>query len=253
MKKTLILEKRIGQTPLEAIQEWKSMHPEYATIPASYAGRLDPMASGKLLVLLGDECKRQTDYIGLDKEYETEVLLGVGSDTGDILGLVESGNEHSSSDEEIEAALASEVGTHTLPYPIYSSKTVRGKPLFLYALEGTLDAIEIPTHQETIHSIELLDQDRLSEVELATRIESLLALAPISDEPSKELGADFRIHAVRESWAEALTHHRTYEVLHLRVFCGSGTYMRSLAGRIGEHLGSKALALSIHRTKIGNF
>jgi tRNA U55 pseudouridine synthase TruB len=40
-----------------------------------------PMASGKLLVLLGEECKHQENYHSLDKEYEFSVLLGIGSDT----------------------------------------------------------------------------------------------------------------------------------------------------------------------------
>ena len=46
------------------------------------------MASGKLLILIGDECKNQKKYFGLDKEYEFEVLFGVESDTGDVLGLI---------------------------------------------------------------------------------------------------------------------------------------------------------------------
>ncbi|MDB5195367.1 MAG: truB [Parcubacteria group bacterium] len=251
MKKTVLLDKKIGQTPLEAIELWKAHHPNYANVAASYAGRLDPMASGKLLVLLGEECKRQQEYIGLDKTYEIEVLLDVGSDTGDILGIVtRSPQETMLTRSDIKRILGEEVGTHTRPYPIYSSKTVAGKPLFLYALEGTLDTIEIPMHEETIHSIRYRGSSPYSTRKLKQRIASLLALAPTSDQPSKALGADFRIEAVKKSWQEVFEHDRPYRILKLKVACGSGTYMRALAGRIGETLGSKALALSIRRTKI---
>jgi tRNA pseudouridine(55) synthase len=251
MRKRVLLNKEIGQTPLETISVWKERHPQYRDMPASYAGRLDPMASGKLLVLLGDECKRQKDYLGLDKEYRIEVLLDVGSDTGDVLGLVSASDAATCPTErEIKDALAHELGTRTLPYPVFSSKTVGGKPLFLYALEGTLDTIDIPTHEETIHSIRYRGSRTVSASELKSRIDTLLALAPMSDEPSKELGADFRIEAVRESWKQALMDERTFQVLTFTVSCGSGTYMRSLAGRIGASLGTRALALSIHRTKI---
>jgi tRNA pseudouridine55 synthase len=246
-----LIEKKIGETPLEALTAWRSANPEHADTPACYAGRLDPMASGKLLILLGEECKRAKEYTDLDKEYEIEVLLDIGSDTGDVLGVTDNSDRTTNPSPEIlTAVLNTQIGTHTLPYPIYSSKTVSGKPLFLYALEGTLDTIQIPTHEETIHDIELLGRSETTVSELQSRIEQLLSLAPTSDEPSKVLGADFRIAEVRRSWKEAFTSNRTYQVIRLRVSCGSGTYMRSLASRIGEVLGTKAVALSIHRTQI---
>lgn len=252
MRKKVLLNKKVGQTPLEALTAWKEEHPRYLGVPASYAGRLDPMASGKLLILLGDECKRQKDYIDLDKVYEIEVLLDIGSDTGDVLGIVSSADGETNPDrKQLGSIVEAQIGTRTIPYPIYSSKTVAGKPLFLYALEGTLGTIEIPTHEETIHFIRYRSSYALSARKLEERITSLLALAPTSDEPSKVLGADFRIALVRESWNAVLNNERSYRVLKLRVSCGSGTYMRSLAGRIGETLGTKALALSIRRTRIG--
>jgi len=254
MRKHVMLEKKIGETPLETLQAWKRGHPSYANVPVAYAGRLDPMASGKLLILLGEECKKMSSYTGLDKEYEVEVLLGVGSDTGDILGITTRTDTPALvTRTEITKALATMVGTHTLPYPAFSSKTVAGKPLFLYALEGTLPTIEVPTHEETIYSITLATYETAPARELQDRVSDLLARAPVSTELSKALGADFRIKDVKESWAKvfASSHQETYQVLRLRVRCGSGTYMRTLAGRIGKALGTRALALSIHRTSLG--
>lgn len=245
----IVLEKERGQTPLEAIQIWKAAYPEFASLPASYAGRLDPMAEGKLLVLLGEECKRQSAYTKLDKEYVIEVLLGVGSDTGDVLGIVEAAAEPDRS--RIQTALAQERGTHRIPYPAFSSKTVNGKPLFLYTLEGIQDSITIPEHDETIYRIELLKTRTYSTPELNTLITTALAVVPRSDAPSKALGADFRIDAVRASWDPVLQGTRTYTVLTLRVACASGTYMRSVAQRLGTALGTQGLALSIRRTRIG--
>ena len=133
MRKRVLLDKRVGETPLQAIERWKEAHPRYAATGASYAGRLDPMASGKLLVLLGDECKRQQEYTKLDKVYDVEVLLDIGSDTGDVLGIVSSNDARTfPTGREVRAAFTEELGTHERPYPIYSSKTVDGKPLFLH-------------------------------------------------------------------------------------------------------------------------
>lgn len=253
MKCLVVLEKKIGETPLMALSAWKDRHPKYKEMSASYAGRLDPMASGKLLVLLGDECKKQDRYTGLDKEYEVEVLLDVGSDTGDVLGVVSPSNVDTRTSESlVRQVLQREVGVHERAYPVYSSKTVNGKPLFLHALEGTLNSIQIPTHKERIYSAKLVGMEKISQEQLKMRIEDLLSRAPTSDEPSKVLGADFRIKDVRSSWDQMFGNSaRSYVVLKIRVVCASGTYMRSLAGRVGEALGTRALALSIHRTKIG--
>jgi tRNA pseudouridine55 synthase len=256
MKRFVVLDKKIGETPLAAIGAWKKENQEYAHLPASYAGRLDPMASGKLLVLLGEECKRQREYTNLDKEYEIEVLLDIGSDTGDVLGMPEyAGRETLVDESTLAAALASERGAHLRAYPAFSSKTVSGKPLFLHALEGALPYMVVPEHIEHIYSIQHQGSYTISDSDLEARVSALLDLVPRTDEPSKRLGEDFRVDAVRARWQELFitTRKRNFTVLRLRVTCASGTYMRSLAGRLGAALGTSALALSIRRTKIGKY
>lgn len=253
LSKKRIVEKYLGETPLQTIERFKVTHPRYRDIPATYAGRLDPMATGKLIILFGEECKKKDQYIGLDKQYDVEVLLGIGSDTGDVLGITTSGTPITLPPRAILVSkLQREVGTHEQPYPIYSSKTVNGKPLFMYALEETLDTIEIPTHPETIYDIRLLAVEHINTPLLQTHIQNTLSLTPVSLEQSKELGADFRIADVTKAWDTVFSFDRAYAVLKIRVTCGSGAYMRSLAERIGSAFGTKALALSIHRRHIGN-
>lgn len=256
MRTHVVLDKAVGQTPLQAIERWKIENPSYKDSVACYAGRLDPMASGKLLVLLGDECKRQDRYHGLDKEYEIEVLLDIKTDTGDLLGMpVYTGIESKPDIQKVRTVLAAERGSKQVPYPAYSSKTVNGKPLFMYALEGTLDSIEIPVHPETIYRSSILKRQEMPATELHARIQSSLHDIPRSQDASKALGADFRQDAIRDAWQELFSAlpERSFIVLSLRVTCGTGTYMRSLAERLGEALGTTALALSIRRTRIGTY
>jgi tRNA U55 pseudouridine synthase TruB len=256
VKRYITLEKNIGETPLALIEAWRKRNPAYKSVSASYAGRLDPMASGKLIVLLGEECRRQEAYTKLDKEYEIEVLLDVGSDTGDILGLCEYAEKETNvSDSVFRSILRKEEGSVVRKYPAFSSKTLRGKPLFLHKLEGTLVDDEIPEHIERLYRAQYLSHAEISSVELVGRIKNLLALVPRTTEPSKALGKDFRIEEVRASWERVFAQAgaRTFQVARVRVVCASGAYMRSLAPRIGEALDTKALALSIHRTKIGKY
>lgn len=252
----VVLEKNLGQTPLQVIEEWKRTHPELAHLPATYAGRLDPMATGKLLVLLGEECKRQDAYRGLDKEYEIEILLDFSTDTGDALGMPTYANLITlPSAKNITRAIRTEVGTKEVPYPVYSSKTVHGKPLFMYALEGTLDSISIPTHEENVFAIRHTETRTIKIDTLTKRVADILSKAPRSTEPSKLLGADFRQDEIASQWRSSLStiEDRTFVVLRLTVTCASGTYMRSLAERIGRNLSTSAVALSIHRTRVGKY
>ena len=59
--KTVLLYKELGQTPLECILEYKKNTGEER--PMTYAGRLDPMAQGLLLCLVGEECKNKDQYL----------------------------------------------------------------------------------------------------------------------------------------------------------------------------------------------
>lgn len=250
----ILLDKLLGQTPLQAIDAWRTKYPSHKDTPATYAGRLDPMATGALLVLLGEECKRQEAYRGLDKEYEIEVLLDFSTDTGDVLGLPSSANLSTTPNKSAVArAIHAELGTKNVPYPAFSSKTVNGKPLFLYALEGTLSSIRIPTHEEKIYSITHIKTHAVEGNALKERIAAVLSHAPRTTEPSKELGADFRQDEIAAAWRTTLSTagNRTFTILTLRVTCASGTYMRTLSERIALTLGTRGLALSIHRTKIG--
>jgi tRNA U55 pseudouridine synthase TruB len=256
MERYRVINKKVGETPLVALTAFTAAHPEYKNIPISYAGRLDPMASGKLLLLLGEECKQQKAYTKLDKEYEVEVLLDIGSDTGDALGLVHYSHKQSPvSALALDRVLRKELGCHDRPYPHFSSKTVAGKPLFVHALEQGIHAINIPTHEERLYRITLEAVTHVPSGALKARVGTFLTKVPRSTEPSKRLGADFRIDAVQKSWEAVFAQagHRTFAIAHLRIVCGSGTYMRALAGRIGQALGTSALALSIHRTKIGTY
>ncbi len=256
MRRYVVLNKTIGKTPLQTLTEWKKEHTQYATVPATYAGRLDPMASGKLLVLLGDECKRKNAYTNFDKEYEVSVLLDISTDTGDVLGIpLYSGKDTVPTAESLGSVLCNEIGTSTHQYPAYSSKTVGGIPLFMHALRGSLADIAVPTHMESIFSIELVSTQRVSLETLREYVEQTLKVVPTDDAPSKEAGRNFRQDDIRTAW-EALfisLPHREFTIIKIKVACGTGTYMRTLAERIGHALGTSSCALSIHRTIIGRY
>ena len=251
----LTLEKAVGETPLQCVEAYRSEHPELIGVPLAYAGRLDPMASGKLLILVGDECKRQTEYHALDKTYEFSVLLGISSDTGDVLGRLSTDEAPPHpTDEALRELTSTLIGSITLPYPAYSSKTVAGKQLHQWALADALDSITIPTKTSTIYELtyhHTIDIPRNELCHLArTKIDSL----PQVTEASKLLGRDFRRVDIRNDWelvARTQTLPETYQIAYFSCTASSGTYMRTLATLIAEKLCTQGLAWHIHRTRIG--
>ena len=54
----------------------------------SYIGRLDPLASGIIIYLEGDELKDRDKYMNMDKTYKFNIVLGMSTDTGDCLGMI---------------------------------------------------------------------------------------------------------------------------------------------------------------------
>lgn len=254
MTKYLTTEKSVGETPLVALERLRAEQGLDPYIPLAYAGRLDPMASGRLLILVGDECKVQDKYHSLDKEYQVEILLGVSSDSGDVLGLLSPGEQRSITEVEVKRILRHFVGPITLPYPHFSSKTVHGKPLHTWTLEKRLDEIEIPKKASTIHKLTFRGLRTLTKSEVLTTVRNKIETIPLVTDPQKALGADFRRDDVRASWNEfEKTGSNTYQILSFTCIASSGTYMRTLAECIAKELGTVGLAYSIHRTKIGKY
>jgi len=265
MQKYVVLEKAVGETPLLCAEKWRAENPQYQGVPLAYAGRLDPMASGKLLILIGDECKVQEKYHGLDKEYEFSVLFGVGSDTGDVLGLLTIDDNKTSDSsmteaevtaEGLRAAASSLVGDIELPYPHFSAKTVKGKPLHVWTLEGRLDEIEIPTKKSRIYSLSLIKTESKTRQEIYTEVSRKIETIPIVTEASKALGNDFRRTDVRTDWrqyVESGSPDDVFTIATFRCVASSGSYMRSLAEVIAKTHNTNGLAYHIHRTRIGHY
>lgn len=238
----ILLYKYRGETPLQALDRLRKEQPQYEKSILSYAGRLDPMAEGLLPVLVDNDNNEREKYLGLDKEYTIEVLFGIETDTGDILGKITSVAEPTViTQEKVEHALEKYVRTFSQTYPIYSSHPVNGKPLHQWAREGRLTEITIPSREVTIHS---------AVCESSQPIRSENVLESVIQDISKVKG-DFRQDEIIQLWRNRLqgkTH--TFFVVQFTVSCSSGTYMRVLAQNVGKDLGCGAIAYSIKRTKV---
>jgi len=256
-KKYIVIEKQVGETPRMVLDRYRKENTWVGDIPLAYAGRLDPMAEGLLLVLVGDECKNQKKYHALDKEYEFEVLLGFSSDTGDILGMAESDAGMSRvSDARMKSIMRQLEGKQKFAYPVFSSKTVKGKPLFLWALEGRLGEINIPFADITIYNLDYKGMRTVAKKELWECMEKKIKSIPVVAEKSKALGTDFRRSDIQRRWKsvwDSFDDEYMFQIARFTCICSSGTYIRTLAEKIAEKADTMGLAYHIKRTGIGRY
>ncbi|MBP9748209.1 MAG: hypothetical protein KBD17_01115 [Candidatus Pacebacteria bacterium] len=244
IKKIIIVNKKEGETPLEALELFRAKHKEYKDLPITYAGRLDPMASGVLILLAGEEAKKKEEYLGLDKEYEFEVLFGFATDTYDILGKVTQISHGLF--EGLEGAIKSNLkyftGKFVQKYPPYSSKTVKGKPMFEYSRENI--KIEAPEREVNVKSLKLIKMRIIKSKKLLENIKKRI----------KKVKGDFRQKEIIKLWQKNLNHRETkYAMAYFKIKCGSGTYVRGIANSLGEKISIPALAYSIKRTRVGKY
>jgi tRNA pseudouridine55 synthase len=203
------------------------------------------MAEGVLIILVGEECKNKEKYLGFDKEYEVGILFGVATDTFDALGVIGSvKTDDVVKNNEKFVTFSSYVGKHTQAYPAYSSKTVNGKQLHEYARAGELPD-EMPTKEVEIYSIEKVNEREITGKEISEQV--------IKD--IKLVNGDFRQEEIIKGWEDFAKKYsnKDFKIIKVKVRCSSGTYMRSLADRIGKEAGTGAIALLIKRISVGEY
>lgn len=234
----LALYKPLGLTPLQALNQLRAKYPNYKSVKLSYAGRLDPLAEGVMLVLVGDKGNtpaNRAKYLKLDKEYEFETLFGFSTDTHDILGKITAIGE---SEVKGQPPYDLFVGPRQQEYPKYSSPKIAGKIKF--------------SRSVTVYSLAFVSAYHITGQELWPIIKSRIGLveSPAGREPNA-----FRQKEILAGWKKALANKNAvrFGLSKSAIRASSGTYIRLIAAALGQKLNCPSLAFSIKRTKVGKF
>lgn len=109
-----------------------------------HTGTLDPLATGLLILVLGEATKLSDYLLAADKSYGLKVRLGVTTDSMDRTGkvLTETSCDQLTAERVRAAALALQ-GDFQWPVPIFSAAKVDGKKLYEHGRAGT--QVVIPT------------------------------------------------------------------------------------------------------------
>lgn len=150
-----------------------------------HAGTLDPMATGVLLICVGQAVRVSEYLINHDKTYRARVHLGVETDTYDATGRVVARRDVNVTREQIAAALSTFVGKIAQMPPAYSAIKKDGVPHYKRARRG--EQVETEPRQVEIYSIELRDT-ALPEVELEVRCSKGTYLRSLAHDLGEKLG-----------------------------------------------------------------
>ena len=227
--------KNVGETPLECLERIRLEYGKPKDIPMTYAGRLDPMAEGLLIILVGDDCKDKEKYLRMDKEYEVEILFGVSTDSFDSLGMIENIEKKSFDPIDFNKYKRKFIQQ----YPRYSSKIIS----MMEKGDGLPE--EIPTKEVEIYAIEQIGSKAVSGKKIYETVSNNIS----------KVNGDFRQKEILEKWSEFSNNFSVekFIILKIKVSCSSGTYMRTLADRIGKDYGIPSLAFSIKRIRINGY
>ncbi len=244
IEKVFPVYKKIGQTPYQLVQEFRRRKNIPQDIKIAYAGRLDPMAEGVVLFIVGKKLTNFNNYLKMDKEYEADILFGFKTDTYDILGIP---NRNSHKEVKISAIKKTILGQNkifTFPLPPFSSYKIKGKPLFYWAKKEKIDTIEIPIKNVKINSLKIIEYYKLSEGEIENIIIKKI----------KKVTGDFRQQEILDNWNKILnSKNQEHFVVKIVISADSGFYVRSFVNKIGNDLSTAAVLFHLKRKRIGKY
>ena len=255
-------------------------------LKVGHAGTLDPLATGVLLVCIGNACKRAQELQDHDKEYIATIRFGATTPSYDLEKVIDRRFpfEHITEDA-VRAALPSFLGEQEQIAPLFSAKSVDGVRAYELARKMYKRSV-IPGSKSVIPgltgnlpdfdtaALETLQRSRITVSEL-----ELLKFVPEkSDSPES---SDLRSSSLPQPPAAGPSHSCAVggtdsgESLSsgtpssrinvadtsalglpeavIRIACSKGTYIRAFARDLGEALDSGAHLAGLVRSRSGSF
>ena len=151
----LLVDKPSGITSSKLVQVIKKT---FSLNKIGHTGTLDPLATGLMVLCVGQATKFSQFLLVKDKSYRVSIKLGVATDTFDAEGLVTSEKDvnHVTRDL-IEASLTNFQGEIEQIPPMYSAIKKNGVPLYKMARRGL--KVDLEPRKVRIYEIKMLGFD----------------------------------------------------------------------------------------------
>ena len=228
----------------------------YLTDKYCFCGRLDPMASGKMLFLENEECSNMDQYLKCDKEYEIEIGLGISTDTDDILGLIDEidfeTDQSFDSLHILDNVLSKLITQTTQKYHKFSAFQIKhgNKRVNLCELSknNKLDEKDIPSKPCKVYSITKLNKKRVN-------LKYYISIIKKKLEALHDPANYYRKKEIIKKWDDfdkTISHNSELQCISYKykIHVSSGFYIRQLIADLKKQCSFPLIVLSIHRTQI---
>jgi tRNA pseudouridine55 synthase len=192
----LIVDKPRGPTSHDVVARVRRA---FGTREVGHAGTLDPMATGVLVVAIGEATKLVPWLLNENKSYEARIALGVETDTldaegretrrsapGDALLQALARSPDAAVPSLLDAALAAERARTTQVPPAFSAIQQAGERAHVRARRG--DTVDLPAREVRVARLELVGR----------------SLEPATVEVSLEVGKGYYVRALARDLAGGL-------------------------------------------------
>jgi tRNA pseudouridine55 synthase len=239
------IHKNVGETMGMLLVRFKAEHHIPDSVPVTYAGRLDPAAEGICVFLTGTDVYRKDEYLEKNKTYLVSVVVGIRTDTDDLLGVVQrvfdgerfpGKNPQDFCPETIDAFRHLPKTVMQQPHP-FSSYRILGKPLWAHTKAGAAKAA--PAKKRTIFDVQFSESDTISANDLREGVAFLC----------KSVEGDFRQQEILDSWRHSNLASE-YPVITFELSVSAGTYIRSLVHTVSNTIGVPLVVARLIRTHL---
>lgn len=212
-------------------------------LKVGHAGTLDPLATGVLVVCIGNACKQAEAIQAGEKAYLADVCFGASTASYDLEKEVDAFFPTDGvSEESVKAVLPNFLGEQDQVAPLFSAKQVDGRRAYDYARKLYAQGKALDEAAAELLTVNHIDITGMTMVGFGSST-GLYGKAWTGSQMAE--GASSRIN-ISEIPADL-------PVATILVECSKGTYIRSIARDLGESLGSGAFLSGLRRTRSGHF
>ena len=246
MNGIVIIDKPAGWTSQDVTARLRRV---FGTRRIGHGGTLDPMATGVLPVFVGRATRGVEFFEHAEKTYETELLLGIATDTEDTTGTVLFRREVSVTPGQLTAVLERFRGEIMQIPPMYSALKVNGQKLCDLARKGR--QVERQPRPVTIHELTLLSREG-DTLRLRVRCSKGTYIRTLCADIGEALGCGGCMQALRRTQAGEYTIAEAVPLQQLLESPEPETYLRNVDTMFRGYPAVKLTANQEKRCRNGN-
>lgn len=213
----LVLDKPAGITSHDLVARTRRA---LGTRKVGHAGTLDPMATGVMVIGVGDATRLLTYFVGDDKDYLATIRLGATTTTedaeGDLLARAAAGRAAALSDASIAAAMAELTGEIDQVPSAVSAIKVDGVRSYRRVRDG--EEVALPPRRVTISEFALLHDSvgdpagTTRDLEVRVTCSSGTYVRALARDLGAALGVGAHLSALRRTRVGALTIEQAHDI-----------------------------------------